>query len=111
MADTAEVTQRQQAKQKAKDDAKKAAEENYEKGQQAQEKMLAERAERDAPKVKPTPTDKEVVLAMHGAHVDNKEPDGSPEQPQGAAAVTKTAEAKPAAGTYATRQASSHKEK
>lgn len=110
MADTTTEQQRQQAKQKAKDEAKKTAEENFEKGQQLQEKILAERAERDAPKVKPTPTEKEIILAMHGAHVDNKEPDGSPEQPSGAVTpATKTSEAKPAQQTYATRQARAEK--
>lgn len=112
----ADVQQRQQQKQKAKDERQKAGKENYEKGRELQDKILAERAERDAPNVKPTPTEEEIVMAMNGAHVDNKEPDGSPEQPSGAVtpaqAQSRSMEAKPGhpQQQYATRQATPKKE-
>lgn len=80
-----------------------------------QQKFNVEKMERDA-KLRPTPTVEEVQRAMRGHSVDNKEPDGSPEQnphhPVAPAAAQievgrKVSEARPAGeqGTYNTRAA------
>jgi hypothetical protein len=100
-------------------DARKKNQEEFDKMRADQAKMNAEvMAKQDA--CRPTPTVEEVQKALIGEHVDEKEPDGSPEQNVHHVTTPaskqievghKVAEAKPAGGVYATRTATPEKPK
>ena len=60
-------------------DAKKKNQEEFDKMRADQAKMNEEVMAKQA-KYRPTPTIEEVQKALIGEHVDEKEPDGSPEQ-------------------------------
>jgi flagellar biosynthesis GTPase FlhF len=73
-ADAAAKQQTEAQKKHAEETKKKLAEERT-----AREKSHKESAETQA-KVKPTPTQEENDLAASGVHVEEHEPDGSPEE-------------------------------
>lgn len=92
-----------EAAKKAREEGKKEAEKRFDESRSEQEKQVREAYERYG---KPTPTPKEIALAAAGHHVDNKEPDGSPEQDIRAAIpnVARALEVKPEGkGSYSTR--------
>jgi len=74
----------------------------------AEQKSAREAQAKEAPvEGKPTPTQEENDLAAMGVHVIDKEPDGSPEQPQGMQTKQEQARKPAAAGqTYPTRSMS-----
>src|SRR4051812_38698938 len=66
-------------RRQARENDRKQNEQDIKKARDQQAKLNNEKMERDA-KLRPTPTVEEVQQAMAGHHIDNKAPDGSPEQ-------------------------------
>jgi hypothetical protein len=104
-------SQRREAVRKAREEHKKETEKQFDESRAEQEKQVQEVYSRYG---KPTPTPKEIALAAAGHHVDNKEPDGSPEQDIRAAIpnVARALEVKPgqAQQGYQTRAQQTKKE-
>jgi hypothetical protein len=89
----------------ADDPATEAARKRVAEDKEIADRSRAEYAERT--KGKPTPTQEECDLAVHGAHVVEKEDDGSgpdPHDPRNREAHQRHQTARPAGGGYQTRQ-------
>jgi hypothetical protein len=88
------VEQRREEVRKAREEHKKETEKLFDESRAEQERQVQEVYSRYG---KPTPTPKEIALAAAGHHVDNKEPDGSPEQDPRAPipSIVKALEVKP----------------
>jgi hypothetical protein len=90
-----------QARNKATEEQKAHAKKVIDEQKQAREQRMAEEPNAG----KPTPTQEENDMAASGAHVIDKEPDGSPEEALSPDPQKKQAEAKPVAARsgYSTR--------